>query len=220
MSSQTLDNATFKTFVDSLKPLIDDMMKKYGSKLAYSDSEEARYWNGVKTDVDEGEKWLLGIMNSECKNLDRHKYSALLFVVLIKRPLFKDDISNESVGRCSSGIYFAWKAALNLLAIFIKGGDLYDARYLDYIKKNGVSMPSEAYVYETLRSLQTVFRPFKKERKPAQKTTFPSMMNDCLPCSNEVWGFALLFANTFSLIESNSIARLERKLLHDKLKEK
>jgi len=219
VSGQTLDNATFKNFVDSLKPLINEMIKKFGAKLAYADNEEAKYWNGVKADVDKGEKWLLSMMGSECKNLDRHKYSALLFTVLIKSPLFKDDSSNKSVGYCSAGINFAWKAALNLLGAFIKSGNLYHPHYLEYIEKNGVSMPSDEYVYETLRSLQTLFRPLKEERKPEKKPTFPSMKNDRTPCNNEVWGFALLFANNFSLIESNSIARLERNLLHENLKE-
>ena len=213
MDEQTMDNATFKKFVDSLKPLINEMIKTFGAKLVYADNEESKYWNGVKADIDKGEKWLLSIMGSECKNLDRHKYSALLFVVLIKRPLFKDDISNKSVGYCSAGIYFAWKAALNLLGVFIKSGNLHHSYHLTYIEKNGVPMPSDEYVYETLRSLHTVFRPLKEERKPEKSPTFLSMRNDNFPCNNEVWGFALLFANNFSLIESNAIARLERELL-------
>jgi len=221
MSGQTLDNDKFKEFVDSLKILINEMKEEYGVKPVYkTDSdEESAYWNDVKSCIDDGEKWLLQKMNNNSKNLDRHKYSALLLVVLIKRPLFESNNSNKIIGNCSAGIYFAWKAALHLLTSFMKSNSTISPKYIEYIEKKSISLPSDEYSKETLRAFQTLFRPFQEVRKPqAKKSTFSSMQDDKLPCTPEVWGFALLFANNFSLLETSSIDRVMHKLFHDEYK--
>jgi hypothetical protein len=220
VSEQTLDNDTFIEFVASLKPLINEMKKEYSVEPVYKadPSEESAYWKDVKKCIDDGENWLLGKMNHSSKNLDRHKYSALLLVVLIKRPLFESDNLNKTIGNCSAGINFAWKAALHLLTSFIKTNGTKPAEYIKYIEQNGISLPSEEYSPETLRTFQTLFRPFKEEGKSKADTTFSSMLDNRLLCTSEVWGFALLFANNFSLLESSSFACFERKLLYDKFK--
>jgi hypothetical protein len=219
-----MDNKTFKQFVESLKELINGMVEEYGVKPVYSAGaeNEAEYWNDVKACIDDGEKWLMRKMSRSSKNLDRHKYSALLLAVLIRRPLFDNDnsnksvdYSNKSVGHCSAGIHFAWKASLYLLGVFIKDNGLYEKRYAEYIKKNGVSLPSDEYVYETLRTFQTLFRSMKEEKKPEAKPPFQSMLPNLLNCEAEVWGFALLFSNIFSLIENNCANRLLLKSVMD-----
>jgi len=220
VQGQTLDGRIFKNFADSLKPLICEMEKEYGVKPVYKDDygKEAAYWHEVKSCMDKGEAWLLKTMGGGGKNLDRHKYSALLLVVLTKRPLFESDISNGSIGRCSAGICFAWKASLHLLASFIKGDKTANGQYVKYIESSGISIPSEEYYKESLRLFQTLFRPFKEERRGKVNPPFPSMMPDDLECNPEVWGFALLFANNFSLLEECSEARFERGLLYRLLK--
>jgi len=43
------------------------------------------------------------------------------------------------------------------------------------------------------------------------------MLADLKACGKEVWGFALLFANIFSLVEINSKSRFECKILRTKI---
>jgi hypothetical protein len=212
-----MNNATFEKFIGSLASLINDLKEKYGAELVYdetNDKEKNKYWNDVKCSIDAGEKWLLSRLDDNCENLDRHKYSALLLIVLIKKPLFKFDTKNKSVGYCLSGFNFAWKAALNILGSFIQKDK--NIRYAEYIRKNGVIIPSEKYIPETFRSFYICFRPFKKEKKPDEQAIFPSMLADLKNCGKENWGFALLFANIFSLIEIYSMSRYECKILRRK----
>jgi len=213
-----MDNATFEKFIGSLAFLIDDLKKEYGAELVYNetnDKEKNKYWNDVKYSFDAGEKWLLSKLDDGCKNLDRHKYSALLLVVLIKKPLFKFDANNKSVGYCLSSFNFAWKTSLYLLGCFIQRDK--NIRYAEYIKENGVFIPSEKYIPETFRSFYICFRPFKRKNKPDEQPPFPSMLADFKACGKEVWGFALLFANIFSLVEINSKSRFECKIIRTKI---
>jgi len=209
-----MDNATFEKFIGSLSFLIDDLKNEYRAELVYdetNDKEKNKYWNDVKSTLDTGENWLLSILDENCKNLDRHKYSALLLVVLIKKPLFKSDADNKSVGYRLSSFNFAWKTALYLLGCFIQKDK--NIRYAKYIRENGVIIPSEKYIPETFRSFYMCFRTFKRKNNHNEPPIFPSMLTDLKACGKEAWGFALLFANIFSLVEINSMSRYECKIL-------
>jgi len=109
-------------------------------------------------------KWLYSKLKKDCENLDQHKYSALLLVVLIKNPLFKSKAKNSEVGYCEASFLFAWMSALHMLICFIDNGR--NASYVNYIKSRNISIPSEKYVIETLRSFRISFRPFKEEKSP------------------------------------------------------
>jgi hypothetical protein len=87
----------------------------------------------------------------------------------------------------------------------------------DLKKENGVFIPSEKYIPETFRSFYICFRPFKRKYKPDEQPPFPSMLADFKACGKEAWGFALLFANIFSLVEINSKSRFECKILRTKI---
>jgi len=215
------DDKSFYDFVNSLDSLVKEIGDAYGAHPVYSASGVSAYWKDLKLLFDKGQKWLCERIDDRCDNGDRHKYSALLFVVLLKKPLFKTTPNNspeKSIGYYSAEIHFAWKAAIHLLSSYIAKDTDLSAEYIKFINKNGVSVPSENYVTETLRSLQMSFRPFKKKEKtallpPPFDSMLPNLVNE-----DKIWGFVLLFANVFSLIESYSRIKFERDLLHKNFK--
>jgi hypothetical protein len=224
MDERKMDNKTFWSFVVSLKPIIEEMIDKYGVELVYSANKksEAAYWNVIKSEIDKGEDWMFSRMHNEKGRLDRHKYSALMLAILIKNPLFKPCKSGGNAGCYTASMYFALDAAILLLGDFIvdeakdyaKGKE----NYIEHVKEHGVFPPEGDYMEETLRTFHTLFRPFKKRGKRKAETTFPEMDDDNFPCSDRAWGVALLLANNMSLIESYSIADYERGLLYKNFK--
>jgi hypothetical protein len=215
-----LDSVKFEKFVKTLTPIIEGLKRKYNAEFVYdTDKGRNEYWNDIKDSFDKGSKWLDLKLDYGRENLDLHKYSALLLVVLIKKPLFKSKAKNNDVGYSTAGFAFAWLSALHLLILFIDDGK--NSSYVDYIKSRNISIPSEKYINETLRSFHINFRLFKKEQPP-----FPFMLADSFACEKGAWGLALLFANIFSLIETHlkdgyeyEKIRLERDTLQKELTE-
>jgi hypothetical protein len=157
--------------------------------------------------IDNGESHLLSKLGKDCRNIDRHKQAGLLLVALLKNPLFVVNYGqkNSSVGYYSASIVFAWKSALALLVNYIQEDSL-PKGYAEFLRNNGVSMPSDSYETETLRTIELCFRSFHFEDSwHSMPAPFNELDGGAL-ASDKDWAWALIFANIFSLIESNSLA--------------
>ena len=214
-----ITNETFEKFISSQNSLIHDLKDKHGAKLVYdeaNDKENNKYWNNLKKSFDEGDKWLCSKLNPSSTGLDRHKYASLLLVVLIKYPLFESDKNNTTVGYSTASFTFAWKAALALLGSYIKKDK--NKLYAEYVNSNGVFIPSENYMPEAFRAFYICFRRFVNAKGRKEDPPFPSMLDDMASCGKEAWGFVLLFANIFSLIETHSKACYELHILRKSMR--
>jgi len=207
-----LNKETFKSLIKVLNPLIGEIKYNFSAVEVYSsDSKhkptQTEYWNSVIALIDNGEHHLLSKLSKTCENMDRHKQAGLLLVALLKKPLFVVNYGQKdsSIGYYSASILFAWKSALALLVNFIQEDNL-PKNYAEYLRNNGISMPSANYETETLRTMELCFRSFHFEDSwHSMPAPFCELDSGAL-ASDKDWAWALVFANIFSLIESNSIA--------------
>jgi len=211
-----LNKETFKSLLSVLTPLIDEIKELYSAVEVYSSDSKHKptrteYWNSVIALIDNGEHHLLSKLGKDCKNMDRHKQAGLLLVALLKNPLFIVNYGqkNSSVGYYSASIVFAWKSALALLVNYIQEDSL-PKGYAEFLRNNGISMPSANYEVETLRTMELCFRSFHFEDSwHSMPAPFIELDGGALS-SDKDWAWALIFANIFSLIESNSLAGFVR----------
>ena len=211
-----MNKETFKSLLSVLNPLIDEIKELYSAvEVYFSDSKckptRTEYWNSVIALIDNGEHHLLSKLGKDCKNMDRHKQAGLLLVALLKNPLFIVNYGqkNSSVGYYSASIVFAWKSALALLVNYIQEDSL-PKGYAEFLSNNGISMPSANYEVETLRTMELCFRSFHFEDSwHSMPAPFIELDGGAL-ASDKDWAWALIFANIFSLIESNSLAGFVR----------
>jgi len=205
-----LNKETFKSLLNVLNPLIGEIEDSYSAIEVYSSDSKhkptkAEYWNSVIALIDNGEKYLQAKLGRDCKNIDRHKQAGLLLVALLKNPLFVVNYGQKSssVGYYSASIVFAWKSSLALLVNYIQEDSLPEG-YADFLRNNGISMPSANYEIETLRIMELCFRSFHFEDSwHSMPAPFIELDGGSL-ASDKDWAWALIFANIFSLIESNS----------------
>ncbi|GBU25884.1 hypothetical protein R83H12_02545 [Fibrobacteria bacterium R8-3-H12] len=196
-----------------LEPLIGEIRDSYYAIEVYSSNSKHKptkteYWNIVIALIDNSERHLLSKLGKECRNMDRHKQAGLLLVALLKKPLFVVNYGQKdsSVGYYSASIVFAWKSALALLVNYIQEDSLPEG-YADFLRNNVVSMPSANYETETLRTMELCFRSFHFEDAwHSVPAPFCELDGGAL-ASDKDWAWTLVFANIFSLIESNSLAR-------------
>jgi len=206
-----LNKETFKSLLKVLNPLIGEIKDNYSAVEVYScDSKhkptQTEYWGGVLALIDNGEHHLLSKLSKTCENMDRHKQAGLLLVALLKKPLFVVNYGQKdsSIGYYSASIVFAWKSTLALLVNYIQEDNL-PKGYAEYLKNNGISMPSANYETETLRTMELCFRSFHFEDSwHSMPAPFCELDGGAL-ASDKDWAWALIFANIFSLIESNSL---------------
>lgn len=207
-----MNKETFKSLLKVLSPLIGEIRDRYSAVEVYScDSKhkpaKTEYWKGVIALIDNGESNLLSKLGEGCINMDRHKRAGLLLVALMKNPLFVVNYGQKdsSVGYYSASIVFAWKSALALLVNYIQEDNLPQG-YAEFLMNNGISMPSANYEIETLRTMELCFRSFHFEDSwRSMPAPFIELDGGAL-ASDKDWAWALVFANIFSLIESNSLA--------------
>jgi hypothetical protein len=204
---------TFESLHRALDPFINEIKERYSATEVYSWESKnrptkAEYWKHVKALFDNSERNLLSKLSNECENIDRHKKAGLLLVSLLKKPLFVVNYGqkNRSVGYYSASIIFAWKSALSLLADYVRKDSDLPEGYAEFLKDNGLPMPSDYYEKETLRTIELCFRSFHFENSwRSMPAPFTELDSEAL-ASDKDWGWALIFANIFSLIESCSMA--------------
>lgn len=210
-----MNKETFKSLLKVLEPLIGEIRDSYYAIEVYSSNSKHKptkteYWNSVIALIDNSERHLLSKLGKECRKIDRHKQAGLLLVALLKKPLFVVNYGqkNSSVGYYSASIVFAWKSALALLVNYIQEDNIPETEgYADFLRNNGISMPSANYETETLRTMELCFRSFHFEDSwHSVPAPFCELDGGAL-ASDKDWAWTLVFANIFSLIESNSLAR-------------
>lgn len=214
-----MNKETFKSLFNVLNPLLSDVKKHYSAVEVYSgDSKfkptKAEYWNGIKALIDNGELHLLSKLGKDCKNIDRHKQAGLLLVALLKNPLFLVNYGQKesSIGYYSASIVFAWKSALALLVNYIHEDSRLPEGYAEFLRNNGLLMPSDNYEKETLRTMELCFRSFHFEDSwRSMPAPFIELDSGAL-ASDRDWGWALMFANIFSLIECCSFDAFQKHL--------
>ena len=215
-----IDDKTFKDFWhNSLNPVINEIKIKYSATEVFekykSASAKTEYMDEVlgllndRSDVLNGK---LSHHNGKPK-MDGHKVAGLLLVVLLKRPLFYTDYEKKNVaaGFYFASILFAWKAALALLRDLILDTHSIPKDYAGYLQAHGLVMPSKQYEEETWRTLEMCFRDFHCKGflcRISEPAPFNGLKSMSLAC-DEDWGWALVFANIFFLIEKNSFAIFE-----------
>jgi len=207
-----LNKETFKSLLKVLSPLIGDIKDSYSAVEVYSNDSKTKptkteYWDSVIALINNAESNLLSKVGKDCINMDRHKRAGLLLVALLKKPLFVVNYGQKdsSVGYYSASIVFAWKSALALLVNYIQEDDFLEG-YAKFLMNNGISMPSANYETETLRTIELCFRSFHFEDSwRSMPAPFIELDGGAL-ASDKDWAWALVFANMFSLIESNSFA--------------
>jgi hypothetical protein len=213
-----LKKESFELLLKALAPLIIEIKEYYSAVEVYSSDYKLKptkteYWNSVNALLDNGESNLIKRLGRDCKNPDRHKSSGLLLVSLLKKPLFIVNYgkTDSSVGYYSASLIFAWKAALSLLKDYVLNDSNILPEYADYLKNNGISMPSDKYEKETLRTIELCFRSFHFEDSwHSIPAPFNELDSEAL-ASDKDWGWALIFANIFFLIESNSFANFRNR---------
>jgi len=206
-----LNKETFKSLLNVLSPLIGEIKRLYSAVEIYSSDAKRKptkteYWDSVTALIDNGENHLLSKLGKDCRNMDRHKQAGLLLVALLKNPLFVVNYGQKdsSVGYYSASIVFAWKSALALLVNYIQEDKLPEG-YAEFLRNNGISMPSANYEMETLRTMELCFRSFHFEDSwRSMPAPFIELDGGAL-ASDKDWAWALVFANIFSLIENNSL---------------
>lgn len=207
-----MNKESFKTLIAALSPFIDEIKDCYSAVEVYSSDSKHKptkteYWSSVIALIDNGETHLLSKLGKDCKNIDRHKQAGLLLVALLKNPLFVVNYGQKdsSVGYYSASIVFAWKSALSLLADYARKDSDTPKDYASYLESNSISMPSTNYETETLRAIELCFRSFHFEDSwHSMPAPFVELDGGAL-ASDKDWAWALVFANIFSLIESNSL---------------
>ena len=212
-----MNKESFKTLIAALNPFINEIKDAYSAIEVYSSDSKHKptkteYWNGVIALIDNGEHHLLSKLGKDCKNMDRHKQAGLMLVALLKNPLFVVNYGQKdsSVGYYSASIVFAWKSALSLLADYARKDSDTPKDYASYLESNGISMPSANYEVETLRTMELCFRSFHFEDSwHSMPAPFIELDGGAF-ASDKDWAWALIFANIFSLIESNSLAGFVR----------
>ena len=206
-----MNKETFKSLLNVLSPLIGEIKRLYSAVEIYSSDAKRKptkteYWDSVTALIDNGENHLLSKLGKDCRNMDRHKQAGLLLVALLKNPLFVVNYGQKdsSVGYYSASIVFAWKSALALLVNYIQEDKLPEG-YAEFLRNNGISMPSANYEMETLRTMELCFRSFHFEDSwRSMPAPFIELDGGAL-ASDKDWAWALVFANIFSLIENNSL---------------
>jgi len=166
-----LNKETFKSLIKVLNPLIGEIKDNYSAVEVYSCESkhkptQTEYWNNVFALIDNGEHHLLSKLSKSCENMDRHKQAGLILVALLKKPLFVVNYIQE---------------------------DNLPKGYAEYLRNNGISMPSANYETETLRTMELCFRSFHFEDSwHSMPAPFCELDGGAL-ASDKDWAWALVF---------------------------